>query len=603
MNQSQSDQAGAGARPGISNQPRTFKRLAALIVAVCFVVEISVMVLFRSFTSLSPMAIAVIDGFILSVSVLACLYIWVLPALSGSRRHASDQTRLLGALIDAIPVPVFYKDEHGVYTGCNTAFEAYLGRPKAEIIGQSVYGVAPEELAKVYHKADMDLLHQGGRQEYETVVSHADGTEHDVVFHKAVYQKSTGAPGGIVGIILDVTDRNAQQRDLALAKEQAEKASRAKSEFLAAMSHELRTPLNAILGFGQMLHYDTAQPLSAAQAGNVENILAAGYHLLELIDQILDLARIEANRVAVSIEAVEVGPVVAECMAQMAPLADKNGITMAPAVGDGLKAVLRTDQLRFKQVLINILSNAVKYNVPGGTVELSAEMTQSGYLHVAVADTGIGIDPKAAAGLFQMFYRAEARGKLAREGVGIGLAVCRLLVERLAGRIGFESRPGGGSTFWFELPLAENATALIWTDEMRLDVDAIDKDHQDMAQAVNALAHAVGDGEQVDGALSSLRRLAAHCRRREAAVMRAVGYPGADARAARTEALVGAIERLADGTGMFADTPLDLAVVAGVASQVADWLNDPELLDSDGLAHHARGRAAEIRDALEELRN
>lgn len=584
-------------------KPKSFARIAVLIVLICIVVEAFVMLTLHEFTALSPIAHAVVDVSIVSVTVLGCLYTWVLPALSSSRRQASDQARLLEALIDAIPVPVFYKDENGVYTGSNAAFERFLGLSKSKIVGQTVYGVAPEELARVYHKADMDLMAKGGRQVYEASVSHADGTEHDVVFHKAVYRKSSGEPGGIVGILLDVTDRNAQQRDLALAKEQAEKASRAKSEFLAAMSHELRTPLNAILGFGQMLQYDTKNPLTKNQSDNIDNILGAGHHLLELIDQILDLARIEANRVAVSIETAAARPVIEECMAQMAPLADKNRVTLAAPTGDGLDAILHTDRLRYKQVLFNILSNAVKYNVEGGSVTLAATKLPGGYLRISVADTGIGIDPKYARGLFQMFHRAEVGGKVAREGAGIGLAVCRLLVERMAGRIGFESRLGEGSTFWFELPLEGNTSALIWTEDMRVEIDALDKDHQDMALAVNALAHAVADDtENADAALAHLRRHLDHCVRREAAVMRAVGFPGADARTARSEALARALDRLSDDSGMFSKTPIDHSVVAAVAEQIAEWLADPEMIGTPGLAHYARGHEIEIRDALEELR-
>ncbi|MEK9753763.1 MAG: PAS domain-containing protein [Rhodospirillaceae bacterium] len=138
-----------------------------MIVAVCFAVEISVISVLQDITTLSPVAVAVIDAVVISICVLVCLYLWARPTLSGSQRRVSDQNYLLETLIDAMPVPVFYKDENGVYTGCNSPFARYLGLPKERIVGQTVYGVAPEELARVYHKADMDLMHQGERQVYE----------------------------------------------------------------------------------------------------------------------------------------------------------------------------------------------------------------------------------------------------------------------------------------------------------------------------------------------------------------------------------------------------------------------------------------------------
>lgn len=574
-------------------EPATFGRVAALIVAICFAVELGVMAFFQGVTSLTQTELAVINALIVSSGVLACLYIWVMPLLSGSRRRASDQTRLLESLIDAIPAPVFYKDENGVYTGCNKSFEQYLGLSKEDIVGQTVYGVSPGELAKVYHEADLELMRQGGRQVYEASVSHADGSVHDVVFHKAVFHKSSGDVGGIIGVMLDITDRNLVQRALAQAKDEAEKASQAKSEFLAAMSHELRTPLNAILGFGQMLQYDPKTPLTPTQEEQTNNILGAGRHLLELIDQILDLARIEADRVNVSIETVDVRQTIAECVAQMAPLATRRDIVINNRVGEGPAAKLRTDHLRFKQVLFNILSNAVKYNVNGGSISVSTAQLSNGFLRISIADTGIGIKSEYAADMFQMFHRAETGGKISREGAGIGLAVCRLLVERLAGRIGFVSQPGEGSTFWFELPLADNTCALIWTDDMRVGVDTVDKDRQVMVSRMNKIMHGLGDGD-IDAAVADLLHHARQAARREQAIMEACDYPGRDERRRCRHVFLSELERLAED---LRGTP-DRTTYEAMARHVAGWLNEGAILGGDGLAAHARGKDAEIRDAV-----
>lgn len=256
----------------------------------------------------------------------------------------------------------------------------------------------------------------------------------------------------------------ARTHELRLALEAADEqakalasASQAKSEFLAGMSHELRTPLNAVIGFSELMRMnEAAEPLTRRQSQAVEQILASGQHLLALIEEVLDLARIEAGKLSMSVERVDPQLVVRQVCDNLRPQAEAAGVTIrAPHPTAGLGVV--ADRTRLRQVLINLVSNAIKYNRPGGDVLLEVRQTAEG-VALAVHDTGVGIPEERMAELFQPFNR------LGREtsdvaGTGIGLAVSRRLAEAMDGRLEAASRAGEGSTFTLYLPLARPAAA------------------------------------------------------------------------------------------------------------------------------------------------
>jgi CheY-like chemotaxis protein/nitrogen-specific signal transduction histidine kinase len=242
----------------------------------------------------------------------------------------------------------------------------------------------------------------------------------------------------------------ARTAELAAARAEADKANRAKSEFLSLMSHDLRTPLNAILGFAQLLE---TEPLTPEQADHVRNILNGGRHLLALVSDVQDITRIEGGQLGLSLEPVAVGAAVRQAVELVGPMAAHRAVVVRVAdVADDV-AVLADGQ-RLSQVLLNLLSNAVKYNRAHGRVDVSAEIGPNGRCRIAVSDTGIGIEPEKVARLFQPFERLGAE-QTGVEGTGLGLALSRALAAAMRGTISVSSTPGKGSTFWLELPVAD----------------------------------------------------------------------------------------------------------------------------------------------------
>ncbi len=238
--------------------------------------------------------------------------------------------------------------------------------------------------------------------------------------------------------------------ELESARSVADKANLAKSDFLSSMSHELRSPLNAILGFAQLM--ESASPLPTdSQKESIAQILQAGWHLLKLINDILDLAVIESGKVSLSSEPVSLVEVMSECQTMMEPQAQKRGISMTfPRFDDDTPLFVKADRTRLKQIIINLLSNAIKYNREQGTVVVACTVSAPERIRISVADTGAGLSPENVAQLFQPFNRLgqEASGVA---GTGIGLVVTKRLVELMEGVLGVESKVGKGSEFWCEL--------------------------------------------------------------------------------------------------------------------------------------------------------
>jgi PAS domain S-box-containing protein len=269
-----------------------------------------------------------------------------------------------------------------------------------------------------------------------------------------------GKPLRMIGIHSDITKRKEAEQNLVDAREEADNANRAKSQFLSSMSHELRTPMNAIIGFGQLLKMEKDPALTESQAENVNEIIKAGDHLLELINEVLDLARIEAGRIDLYIETVALGGIIAESLQLVMPLAQRRGIKVS-LTSNGADIVfeqllqqhntVRADRTRLRQVFVNLLSNAVKYNSENGKLTIACHHTENNQTRISITDTGEGIAPEQQAQLFKAFNRLGAeRSEI--EGTGIGLVITKNIVELMGGSIGVESQPGEGSTFWIELP-------------------------------------------------------------------------------------------------------------------------------------------------------
>ncbi|MFO7892832.1 MAG: ATP-binding protein [Longimicrobiales bacterium] len=360
----------------------------------------------------------------------------------------------------------------------NRAAEKIFGLNITDMVGQPFSTLIPERVRDDHDAALQQYLETvvTSNPDYALQISGIGKGHREIALEISFGEYVKNNEHIFTGVVRDVTERKQLEHVLKRAKEDAERANRAKSEFLSRMSHELRTPLNAILGFAQLLEMDE---LDAEQTESVDQILKAGRHLLSLVDEVLDIARIEAGRMSLSLEPIEVSGVVREAWELVKHRADQAGITLKDADAMECDVKVTADQQRLKQVVLNLLSNAVKYNEENGTVAVRCGrgMTGANRLRVAITDTGRGIPEEALSRLFQPFERlgAETSGI---EGTGIGLAVSRGLIEAMDGEIGVESTVGEGSTFWFELPLDPNqeiAEAPAVEMAPAVDLEAVDR--------------------------------------------------------------------------------------------------------------------------------
>lgn len=379
------------------------------------------------------------------------------------QRLASD----MSATLHAIPDMLFELDIDGRYLQVMANKEELLVDTRERLLGRTVKDMLPEEAATVVISALEEANKTGeshGRQFFLTLV---DGV---FWFELSVARKNNDVTDSAHFIVLsrDITERKRAEQDLynhrehleelvqdrttslLIARDEAERANAAKSEFLSRMSHELRTPMNAILGFGQMLEMDT-ETLNKIQRDNVGEILYAGHHLLNLINEVLDLATIESGKLDVSLMTVPVDDLLRQCIALVQPQIDEQQLKLVDRV-NGQGNSVQADFTRLKQVLLNLLSNAVKYNCEQGCITLESEVIDQQRLRICVTSTGAELTSDEIARLFTPFERLHAASTI--QGTGIGLVICKRLVEAMGGSIGVESEAGIGNTFWVEMMLA-----------------------------------------------------------------------------------------------------------------------------------------------------
>ncbi|AZF16072.1 ATP-binding protein [Pseudomonas sp. R3-18-08] len=371
--------------------------------------------------------------------------------LAERERALRDNEERLRLIIDGVKdYGIFALDTAGHVTSWNNGAQRIKGYTEQEIIGQhfSLFYL-PEECPQHPDLALREATRNGDYTE-EGWRCRKDGTRFWASVVITAQHDATGALRGFSKITRDITDRRAAEIALRTAREEAERASRAKSEFLSRMSHELRTPLNSILGFAQLLDMDVPK----AQQANVGHILRAGQHLLTLINEVLDIAKIEAGSLALNIAPIPLASALQEALTLVSPMAADAGVQLQPLPALAADTGIVADRQRLTQVLLNLLSNAIKYNRRDGQVSLEIGI-QGQRISVSVCDTGNGIAADHIGQLFKPFERLGADPNV--EGSGLGLALSKSLLENMDGQLKVQSQPGIGSRFTLELPFVRMA--------------------------------------------------------------------------------------------------------------------------------------------------
>ncbi len=351
---------------------------------------------------------------------------------------------------------IIVMNEYGMITEWNPAAEKLFQYTRETVFGKPLHHLIVPPRFRLAAEQGLLHFHEHGEGAVvgkitELIAQRQDGQEFPIEL--SISAVKTDARWQAIGIIRDMTEHQRVAAELQVAKELAEAASKAKSEFLARVGHELLTPLNAVIGFAQVMEMSPDDETLGAYRDSLNMIIRSGWQLHRIIKELLDLSALDSLQVQLHPEAVDVRGIVYQCCALLEPLAQQHQIQI-DHVEEGLDGIMVwADPLRLQEVLTKLLDNAIKYNHAGGCVTLTGQM-RSGRLRILVTDTGVGIPTEALPTLFQPFSRLAQRAYHIQGG-GVGLSIVKPLVELMGGAIGVESVLGQGSTFWIELPIAD----------------------------------------------------------------------------------------------------------------------------------------------------
>jgi PAS domain S-box-containing protein len=370
-----------------------------------------------------------------------------------------EQIDFLQVLMNTIPTPVYYKNNQGIYGGCNKAFEEALGFSKEQILGKTVYDFASKEIADKYHQADLALFEQQGIQTYESHILYKDGVQHDVIFYNATFSKADGTLGGLVGVILDISQRKRTEEALRV--------------FLHAVSHDLRNPVLGTLmvlrnllnrGLGTRdkgLGEDASQSPSGYVQGTrfanavpvprsiLERMVQSSDRQLSLINSLMEAHASEVQGILLQLQPVQLSGVVDAAIADLEAILQENQDTIINQIATDLP-LIHGDSTQLWRVYTNLIVNAIKHNPPELEITLNATL-ESDRVYCTVSDNGVGMTQQQCERLFELYFRGESdRNSLS---LGLGLYMCRQIITAHGGTIGVKSTQGVGTTFWFTLPL------------------------------------------------------------------------------------------------------------------------------------------------------
>jgi len=404
-------------------------------------------------------------------SPCACATLRDLSQRKQFEQAIADQLEFQRVLLDTLPYPVFFKDTEGRYLGFNQAFLDAFQVRREELIGKTVsqFLQLPAEDRSRYQQANERILREGGRHSEEIPLPLADGSMHPAIYNLSSYGSSDGRVAGLVGSLIDISAQKAAEQAQVTAKELAEEATRLKSDFLANMSHEIRTPMNVIMGMAHLALESDPEP---RQRNYLEKIHAAAQNLLGIINDILDFSKIEAGKM--HFEQVEffLEDVLGSLTDQAMVKAQEKGLELLFDIDTDVPTGLIGDPMRLGQVLSNLLSNAIKFTGQGEiTIAIHREPdSEAGtWLRFEVIDTGIGLSEAQCSKLFQAFTQADSSTSRKYGGTGLGLTICKRLVDLMGGEIGVKSAPGSGSTFHFRVPFHLQTSQR----ELRIDGDDV----------------------------------------------------------------------------------------------------------------------------------